>query len=126
MENNPMGGLQRSEVSFRRQGSSGLVWETRFAPGDPKNNSQPAGEGEEQQGDVNKNGDGPSKAKMERSHSNGGGRGYRTGTKVMPDMDPPSPKVSACGSLCGVFAKKSAAKTNPNNKIRSKTGKRKS
>nr|GMC77684.1 MAPK kinase substrate protein At1g80180 [Ipomoea batatas] len=40
---------------------------------------------------------------IQRSRSNGGGRGFRTG-KVSPAIEPPSPKVSACG-LCGPFAK---------------------
>ncbi|KAJ7951881.1 MAPK kinase substrate protein [Quillaja saponaria] len=29
-----MAGLQRSAISFRRQGSSGLVWEDRFVSGE--------------------------------------------------------------------------------------------
>ncbi|KAF8389078.1 hypothetical protein HHK36_025763 [Tetracentron sinense] len=72
-----MDGLQRSAMSFRRSGSSGLVWE------------------DSQSVDV-------TVPVMERSQSNGG-RGYRTG-KVSPAMDPPSPKVSGCG-FCGIFGK---------------------
>ncbi|KAE8696114.1 3-isopropylmalate dehydratase-like [Hibiscus syriacus] len=41
---------------------------------------------------------------IERSRSNGGERrGYRT-RKVSPAIDPPSPKVSACG-FCSAFGK---------------------
>ncbi|KAK9272932.1 hypothetical protein L1049_003311 [Liquidambar formosana] len=42
---------------------------------------------------------------LERSQSNDdrGGHGYRTG-KVSPAIEPPSPKVSACG-FCSAFGK---------------------
>ncbi|KAL6972843.1 hypothetical protein U1Q18_027017 [Sarracenia purpurea var. burkii] len=41
---------------------------------------------------------------IERSRSNGGGRGYRTG-KVSPAIEPPSPRFSECG-FCRAFRKK--------------------
>ncbi|CAI9786995.1 unnamed protein product [Fraxinus pennsylvanica] len=123
-----MAGLQRSAISFRRQGSSGSVWEDKFlneltqmanqkeetenkaqqeqeddkeepAPAPPKNSSRTAG------------------LTIERSRSNGGGRGFRTG-RVSPAIEPPSPKVSACG-FCGAFAKNDKGRRPP------KFGKRK-
>lgn len=93
-----MAGLQRSSETFRRSGSSGLVWEDRFlseSSNEPKKS--------EQGGELKKS----------RSVGSGGGvtldtTGYKTG-RVSPTMDPPSPKVSACG-FCGAFSKKGAAK----------------
>ncbi|KAG8379858.1 hypothetical protein BUALT_Bualt07G0133100 [Buddleja alternifolia] len=101
-----MAGLQRSQVSFRRQGSSGLVWDDKFVSGEfnqPKeektnaavaavNSSRPAG------------------LTIERSRSNGG-RGFRTG-RVSPAIEPPSPRVSACG-LCGALGKSKQTRRRP-------------
>ncbi|XP_030525230.1 uncharacterized protein At1g15400 [Rhodamnia argentea] len=119
-----MAGLQRSEVSFRRQGSSGLVWDDRFiqaelrrkdeldaqekaALGDDPNNTKPSST--------------PARASApppietlnrSRSDNGAGGRGYRSG-KVSQAIEPPSPKVSACG-FCGAFGKQPKnRKTNP-------------
>lgn len=100
-----MAGLQRSVETFRRSGSSGLVWEDRFS-GEPNKNQEKQHqfkkEGEEGQELRRSRSVGSSGAVMERSQSNGG-RGYRTG-RVSPALDPPSPKVSGCG-FCGVFGK---------------------
>ncbi|MBA0703560.1 hypothetical protein Gohar_014632 [Gossypium harknessii] len=81
-------GLQRSTTSFRRQGSSGLIWDDKFLSGD-----------------LNK-----MKLNNQRSRSeNGDGNMYRTTMKVAPpSFDPPSPKVSGCG-FCGIFGKPEAA-----------------
>ncbi|XP_031286204.1 uncharacterized protein At1g15400-like [Pistacia vera] len=122
-----MAGLQRSQVSFRRQGSSGLVWDDRFISeelnkvnqkDEQASEPQPHGGGGHQDGetqaqeishDHNSNikdvKPGRSINTMERSRSNGGGRGYRTG-RVSPAIEPPSPRVSACG-FCGAFGKAS-------------------
>ncbi|XP_028783253.1 uncharacterized protein At1g15400-like [Neltuma alba] len=101
-----MAGLQRSEVSFRRQGSSGLVWDDRFLSGElnkvnqkEDNNDRPQqqhhnSEIKELKVDVG------SSNTIQRSRSNGG---YRTG-KVSPAIEPPSPKLSACG-FCSAFGK---------------------
>ncbi|KAM0932573.1 hypothetical protein DsansV1_C42g0237721 [Dioscorea sansibarensis] len=105
-----MAGLQRSTETFRRSGSSGLVWEERFSgnlnqgnDGKDKNNEGP---------ELRQSRSVGSTGMMERSLSNGGGRGYRT-MGVEPTLDPPSPKVSACG-FCGVFRKsKGSKKSNP-------------
>lgn len=115
-----MAGLQRSAISFRRQGSSGLVWDDRFLSEElnPMNNESgeanklkdPDG-GQEPCLDPPKpsrsNRDPPppiETAALERNRSTGGGR-YRTG-RVSPAIEPPSPKVSACG-FCGAFGKQS-------------------
>ncbi|KAK9149681.1 hypothetical protein Scep_008438 [Stephania cephalantha] len=109
------GGLQRSAISFRRQGSSGLVWEDRFLSGELKKKEELQQESQqlqEQSGELK-----PIATTIERNRSNGG-RGYRTG-KVSPALDPPSPKVSACG-FCSAFGKPDRSRRRP------KSGKRKS
>ncbi|KAL7099757.1 hypothetical protein ACP275_09G105100 [Erythranthe tilingii] len=108
-----MAGLQRSSVSFRRQGSSGLIWDDKLFSGElnqiadqrkeDKNNRPPRVDGT----------GGVVGLTIERSRSNG----FRTG-KVAPAMEPPSPRVSACG-LCGAFGKSSKTRRRP-----PKTGKR--
>ncbi|KAI4387064.1 hypothetical protein MLD38_004925 [Melastoma candidum] len=119
-----MAGLQRSAISFRRQGSSGLVWDDRFLSGE-LNQVKQGGDGAiPDKDDI----DPPRKSTssiitpvpppaidtLQRSRSTGGALGggggggawgYRAG-KVSPAMEPPSPKVSACG-FCGGFGKKS-------------------
>ncbi|KAK4252882.1 hypothetical protein QN277_011020 [Acacia crassicarpa] len=105
-----MAGLQRSAVSFRRQGSSGLVWEDKFFSGElnkvnhKENNDHP-------QQQHHKSSTSPEIKELkvavgasntvQRSRSKGGG--YRTG-KVSPAIEPPSPKLSACG-CCSAFGK---------------------
>ncbi|XP_008811856.1 MAPK kinase substrate protein At1g80180-like [Phoenix dactylifera] len=86
-------GLQRSKETFRRSGSSGLVWEDRFLPGETNHQQETNNKGEEGGG-----------ARMERSRSNGAG--YRAG-RVSPALDPPSPRLSVCG-FCGIFGNKPA------------------
>ncbi|XP_054782274.1 MAPK kinase substrate protein At1g80180-like [Prosopis cineraria] len=99
-----MAGLQRSAVSFRRQGSSGLVWDDKFLSGElnqvnqkEDNNDQDHHKSEIK--DLKVAVDRSSKT-IQRSRSNGG---YRTG-KVAPAIEPPSPKLSACG-FCSAFGK---------------------
>ncbi|XP_073273317.1 uncharacterized protein At1g15400-like [Primulina huaijiensis] len=103
-----MAGLQRSVVSFRRQGSSGLVWDeklTQLVNQQEKENNKPQLEGQQDPDATvpTKNSPPPPGLTIERSRSNGGGRGFRTG-RVSPAIEPPSPKVSACG-LCSAFGK---------------------
>ena len=103
-----MAGLQRSAVSFRRQGSSGLVWDDKFLQ---ELNKQSEREDQDQDQDLDSEKPEINAANttvrsintVERSRSTGGGRGYRTG-KVSPAIEPPSPKLSACG-FCGAFSK---------------------
>ncbi|XP_029129533.1 uncharacterized protein At1g15400 [Cajanus cajan] len=78
-----MAGLQRSAVSFRRQGSSGLVWDDKLI----------SEELDQKGNDLNTRTPPPPTLPRTRSNS-----AYRTG-KVSPAIDPPSPKLSACG--CG-------------------------
>ncbi|KAM5578828.1 uncharacterized protein ABKV19_008908 [Rosa sericea] len=117
-----MAGLQRSSMSFRRQGSSGFVWDDRFLSGELKQQqlAQDQESSEENQiiivNDVKPLR--PIKT-VQRSRSNSGGRGYRSSGKISPAIEPPSPKVSACG-FCGGFSKSSK-----NNAVRgAKPGKR--
>ncbi|XP_044958548.1 uncharacterized protein At1g15400-like [Hordeum vulgare subsp. vulgare] len=117
-----MEGLQRSSSTFRRSGSSGLVWDERFLTEGAE--AKAAGEG----------GTDEAQPEMRRSRSTGGvgmmlrrggddkkqqeqqqkkeqglkkkdeGRDqqvFRT-KEVAPDMDPPSPRVSGC-ILCAIF-----------------------
>ncbi|KAL7139987.1 hypothetical protein ABFS83_09G090200 [Erythranthe nasuta] len=108
-----MAGLQRSSVSFRRQGSSGLIWDDKLFSGELNQIA------DQRKGDKNirpRRVDDTGAAAgltIERSRSNG----FRTG-KVAPAMEPPSPRVSACG-LCGAFGKSNKTRRRP-----PKTGKR--
>ncbi|KAJ0971241.1 hypothetical protein J5N97_019200 [Dioscorea zingiberensis] len=105
-----MAGLQRSVETFRRSGSSGLVWEDRFLEEMDNSSKEKQQKKEAEEGlELRRSRSVGSGGVMERSQSNGGrGRGYRTGS-VSPALDPPSPKVSACG-FCGVFGKSGPSK----------------
>ncbi|KAK9697802.1 hypothetical protein RND81_08G062300 [Saponaria officinalis] len=93
-----MAGLQRSEISFRRQGSSGLVWDDKLISEELNKSNKPE-----------------SKSELRRSRSDGGGRRHRV-VKVDQMEDPPSPRVSACG-FCSVFGRPaSGAKKTSNRK----------
>lgn len=101
-----MAGLQRSVVSFRRQGSSGLVWDDKFVSEELNKAEQREGEsGEAAARDI------PPIKTIDRSRSNsgGGGRGFRSKDTAVPSMEPQSPRVSACG-LCGAFGKSAGKK----------------
>ncbi|KAF6164572.1 hypothetical protein GIB67_025398 [Kingdonia uniflora] len=94
-----MAGLQRSVTSFRRQGSSGMIWEDKHLTGQVKKEDA-----------INLRELRPSQSvgsigmlQRNKSISN---NGFRTG-KVSPALDPPSPKVSGCG-FCGFFGEKSS------------------
>lgn len=82
-----MAALPRSEVSFRRSGSSGLVWDDKYLSGELKPvNTKEGGAG----GDHNK-------VKDEQKQK----QAYRT-VDIAPAMvDPPSPKLSGCGVCFG-------------------------
>lgn len=123
-EREAMAGLQRSAVSFRRQGSSGLVWDDRLLSGElnqvpqkEDQQDQPQAQGSADQQDQKpeallKEVKAPRPINtVERSRSNGGARGYRTG-RVSPAIEPPSPKVSACGFCCA-FRKPSSKNRRP-------------
>lgn len=105
-----MAGLQRSAVSFRRQGSSGLVWDDKFLTEEINKANQRDEQQQQEDGhekseikELNAPANLPPINTIDRSRSTGGGRGYRTG-KVSPAVEPPSPKLSACG-FCSAFGK---------------------
>lgn len=124
-----MAGLQRSAVSFRRQGSSGLVWDDKFLAAEVKKKeeedararalAEAEAQGDQELEKTENKAPRPINT-IDRSRSNGGGRGYRTG-RVSPAIEPPSPKVSACG-FCSAFGK-SANKTQ---RTKASIGKRRS
>ncbi|XP_024959057.1 uncharacterized protein At1g15400-like [Cynara cardunculus var. scolymus] len=97
-----MAGLPRSDVSFRRSGSSGLVWEDKLLSGELKPRDEIEREKREQQ----------------RSEP----KPYRT-VEVATTIDPPSPKVSGCGGICAMFAKNT---TTTSTQKPTRTGHRKS
>lgn len=119
-----MAGLQRSAVSFRRQGSSGIVFDDRFLSGllNQVNQKEDPEQELDKQPDIkelktSRTEVGPTNT-IDRSSSNGGARGYRTG-KVAPAIEPPSPKLSACG-FCAAFGRagKKERRTKPASKHR--------
>ncbi|KAJ9548683.1 hypothetical protein OSB04_021226 [Centaurea solstitialis] len=78
-----MEALPRSEVSFRRSGSSGLVWDDKLLSGELKPSSNPKDDEERE------------KKEQQRAEP----RPYKS-VEVEPTIDPPSPKISGCcGSL---------------------------
>ncbi|KAK1437508.1 hypothetical protein QVD17_03299 [Tagetes erecta] len=83
-----MDALPRSDVSFRRSGSSGLVWEDKLLSEGIKPKDQ-----------------------IEREVSQKPDpKPYRM-IDVSPVLDPPSPKVSGCGGMCAMFGKNTNAST---------------
>jgi hypothetical protein len=102
-----MAELQKSLASFRRQGSSGLVWDDKFLSGLNQNQL------EEQQQQQQQSSTGSSATTLERSRS-AGAKPYRSVNVAPPSRDPPSPKVATCG-FCGLFGKPVAAAANTHN-----------
>ncbi|QCD80667.1 uncharacterized protein At1g15400 [Vigna unguiculata] len=103
--------FQRSVTSFRRQGSSGLVWDDKFIAGlenQNPNQEAKASNNQNQQGQREVQGV-ESSVRLERSRSDGA-RPYRTVNVAPASMDPPSPKVATCG-FCSVFRKPGPAKS---------------
>lgn len=80
-----MEALPRSEVSFRRSGSSGLVWDDKLLSGELK----PVKTKEEEEREKTE--------QQQRAEP----KPYKS-VDVEPTIDPPSPKVSGC---CGIFGK---------------------
>ncbi|KAI3771621.1 hypothetical protein L6452_02787 [Arctium lappa] len=96
-----MEALPRSEVSFRRSGSSGLVWDDKLLSGELKPSSNPKDDEERE------------KKEQQRAEP----RPYKS-VEVEPTIDPPSPKISGCGSICGIFSKNTTTTTNNKHKTR--------
>ncbi|PUZ60057.1 hypothetical protein GQ55_4G092900 [Panicum hallii var. hallii] len=119
-----MAGLQRSATTFRRSGSSGLVWDERFLTEADAEAKAADGAVEEPQpelrhsrsvgsiGMLRRGGasDGDNKKAKEKKQKQKQGHKeesrsnqqvFRT-KDVAPDVDPPSPRVSGC-ILCTIF-----------------------
>ncbi|RCV26961.1 hypothetical protein SEVIR_5G290600v4 [Setaria viridis] len=88
-----MAGLQRSSETFRRSGSSGTVWEDKHQ----------SASGELARPARSANKEAPAARQQQRRSGSSGHGGYRTG-HVQPALDPPSPRVAACG-FCSIFGK---------------------
>jgi len=101
--------FQRSVTSFRRQGSSGLVWDDKFIAGleNQNQNQEAKANNQSPQGQRELQGPG-STARLERSRSDGA-RPYRTVNVAPASIDPPSPKLATCG-FCSLFRKPVPAK----------------
>ncbi|CAL9054146.1 uncharacterized protein At1g15400-like [Musa acuminata AAA Group] len=106
-----MARLQRSVTTFRRSGSSGMVWDENFLPGDlsrikKKEEEGVAGFKEETMGHSKSMG---STGNMGRRSSIGGSRQvvFPAGF-VSPAADPPSPDVPRC-LCCGFFSQNRSA-----------------
>lgn len=95
-----MAGLQRSATSFRRQGSSGLVWDDKFLSGDLKRDLRHREAAEKYDNKTELRASQSAMMQRRRSGGGGGGRSYRKAKVPSPSRDPPSPKVSGC---CGLF-----------------------
>ncbi|URE20935.1 hypothetical protein MUK42_10397 [Musa troglodytarum] len=94
-----MAELQRSVTTFRRSGSSGLVWDERLFSEKKKEKEE---EGTE---DIRE---------LKRSKSVGStrrtmGRHAFRAVVLPPAVDPPSPKVPRC-LCCGFFGKRGSAR----------------
>ncbi|KAF3775036.1 hypothetical protein EJ110_NYTH51480 [Nymphaea thermarum] len=107
--------LQRSAVSFRRQGSSGLVWDDRFLSGElaqPRKSDAAGHDGIEikeprSRAQPEEEGAGASAAKKERRNKNKCTDNLCPATKPFPvtkrrTSRPPRPSATTCG-LCGIL-----------------------
>ncbi|KAG6534569.1 MAPK kinase substrate protein At1g80180-like [Zingiber officinale] len=99
--------LQRSATTFRRSGSSGLVWDERLIFSD---HPDPDKEEAEVAGELRHSRSVGSTGMMASSRSAGGGSRqalpFRAAV-VQPATDPPSPELPRC---CGFFTKRRSAK----------------
>ncbi|KAL1199340.1 MAPK kinase substrate protein [Cardamine amara subsp. amara] len=114
-----MAGLQRSTISFRRQGSSGIVWDDRLI-------AELSQQANDQKGEIQQH-DGHAKLiksegqeqtvkpitgeglKPIRTDGGVATRQHRNTGRVSPAVDPPSPRLSAFG-CCSAFGKKPPGK----------------
>lgn len=133
-----MAGLQRSATTFRRSGSSGLVWDERFLTEADAEAKAGDGAAEETQpelrhsrsvgsiGMMRRGGDNgddkkakqkkQKQAQKEEAHNNQ--QVFRT-KDVAPDVDPPSPRVSGC-ILCAIFGSSGTGSSRRRSKPRKK------
>lgn len=114
-----MEGLQRSSSTFRRSGSSGLVWDERFLTEEAEAQAGDGGKDEPQPdlrrsrstgglGMLSRRAAGSDDKKQQQKKKQGQKEEERDPqvfkTKdVAPDVDPPSPRVSGC-ILCSIFS----------------------
>ncbi|CAL4958526.1 unnamed protein product [Urochloa decumbens] len=109
-----MAGLQRSSQTFRRSGSSGLVWEERLMSSQDSSQGEPEDRAMEFKelrhsrsvgsvGLQRRRNDGEER----RRRNDEGNQGFHT-RRVAPALDPPSPKVPGC-IFCGIFRKAGAS-----------------
>ncbi|CAK9329584.1 unnamed protein product, partial [Citrullus colocynthis] len=102
-----MAGLQRSAVSFRRQGSSGLVWDDRFFSGELKPTKRRHEEHDVVflSGELRPRNVGSGGPTFERTRSSAAYRMEAISPSPSPSTgDPSSPKFAGCG-FCGVFGR---------------------
>uniref|UniRef100_A0ACD5UGL1 Uncharacterized protein n=1 Tax=Avena sativa TaxID=4498 RepID=A0ACD5UGL1_AVESA len=121
-----MEGLQRSSSTFRRSGSSGLVWDERFLTEEAEAQAAEDGAKDEAQPDLRRSrsaggvgmlsrraGGGDDKKKQREKEKEKKKQGQKKEEErdpqvfktkdVAPDVDPPSPRVSGC-ILCSIFS----------------------
>ncbi|XP_062077996.1 MAPK kinase substrate protein At1g80180 [Humulus lupulus] len=109
--------LQRSEISFRRQGSSGLQWDDKLvAEALQHDRTKQENHHTTATATVTAEDDGETRGGLERSRSTSD-RPYRTVKAPSPSTDPPSPRFSGC---CGVFGKPISARNPKSNRRRTK------
>lgn len=99
-------GLQRSTTAFRRQGSSGMVWDDKFLSADPNKmrRNQDHQKGEAEFRELRPSRSAGLIGVMDLGRFPSGGPEYRTVKVSPPTDDPPSPKLDGCG-FCGIFGK---------------------
>jgi len=100
-----MAGLQRSSQTFRRSGSSGLVWDERLMSQDG-NQREPEDAAMELKELRHSRSVGS--VGLQRRRNDDNSQGFRT-RRVAPALDPPSPKVPGC-IFCGIFRKAGASR----------------
>ncbi|KAL0709796.1 hypothetical protein Bca4012_016774 [Brassica carinata] len=84
--------LQRSTASFRRQGSSGLIWNDRFLSGEIRNDERK----EDRRNDHRDGSMAATTGKVQRSASDGGRSSHGGRLEISQTLDhPPSPEISA-------------------------------
>jgi hypothetical protein len=121
-----MEGLQRSSSTFRRSGSSGLVWDERFLTEEAEAQAGEGGKDESQPdlrrsrsaggvGMLSRRAGGDDRKLQQKKKKQEGEKEeerdqqvFRT-KDVAPDIDPPSPRVSGC-ILCSIFSSSGSGK----------------
>ncbi|KAG2333628.1 hypothetical protein Bca52824_004808 [Brassica carinata] len=93
--------LQRSTASFRRQGSSGLIWNDRFLSGEIRNDERK----EDRRNDHRDGSMAATTGKVQRSASDGGRSSHGGRLEISQTLDhPPSPEISAGCGFCSLFS----------------------